>query len=119
MGTGTEVTREAAVMILTDDNFSTIVKAVELGRGLYDNLARYIRYQVSGLFGYIITFLSAGIFNIAGGESLLPLQTLWVSFTTDWRRLRARSRSRVHDPRAAPARRGAAGADGQRGGWTR
>jgi Ca2+-transporting ATPase len=82
MGTGAEVTREAAVMILTDDNFSTIVKAVELGRGLYDNLARFIRYQVSGLFGYIITFLSAGILNIAGGEPLLPLQTLWVSFAT-------------------------------------
>jgi len=47
MGTGTEVTQEAAVMILTDDNFSTIVKAVQLGRGLYDNLARYIRYQMS------------------------------------------------------------------------
>jgi Ca2+-transporting ATPase len=82
MGTGTEVTKEAAVMILTDDNFSTIVKAVELGRGLYDNLARYIRYQVSGLFGYIITFLSASILNLASGEPLLPLQTLWVSFTT-------------------------------------
>src|SRR5689334_9855208 len=82
MGTGTEVTKEASVMILTDDNFSTIVKAVELGRGLYDNLARYIRYQISGLFVYIITFLSASIFNIASGEPLLPLQTLWVSFTT-------------------------------------
>ena len=82
MGTGTEVTQEAAVMILTDDNFSTIVKAVELGRGLYDNLARYIRYQIAGLFGYIITFLGASIFNIAAGEPLLPLQTLWVSFTT-------------------------------------
>ncbi|HEV2255283.1 MAG TPA: cation-transporting P-type ATPase [Streptosporangiaceae bacterium] len=81
MGTGTEVTKEAAVMILTDDNFSTIIKAVGLGRGLYDNLARYIRFQIGGLFGYIITFLSASIFNIAGGEPLLPLQTLWVSFT--------------------------------------
>ena len=81
MGTGTEVTKEAAVMILTDDNFSTIIKAVELGRGLYDNLARYIRYQIGGLFGYIITFLGASIFNIAAGEPLLPLQTLWVSFT--------------------------------------
>ena len=68
MGTGTEVTQEAAVMILTDYNFSTIVKAVQLGRGLYDNLARYIRYQIGGLFGYIITFLRASIFNIAGGE---------------------------------------------------
>jgi Ca2+-transporting ATPase len=81
MGTGTEVTKEAAVMILTDDNFSTIVKAVELGRGLYDNLTRYIRFQIGGLFGYIITFLSASIFNIAKGIPLLPLQTLWVSFT--------------------------------------
>ncbi len=82
MGTGTEVTQEAAVMILTDDNFSTIVKAAELGRGLYDNLARYIRYQMAGLFGYIATFLGASIFNLAGGTPLLPLQTLWVSFTT-------------------------------------
>jgi len=82
MGTGTEVTKEAAVMILTDDNFSTIVKAVELGRGLYDNLTRYIWYQIGGLFGYIATFLGASIFNIAHGVPLLPLQTLWVSFTT-------------------------------------
>jgi P-type Ca2+ transporter type 2C len=55
--TGTEVTKEAAVMILTDDNFSTIVKAVELGRGLYDNLARYVRFQIGGLFAYIAGFL--------------------------------------------------------------
>ena len=81
MGTGTEVTQEAAVMILTDDNFSTIIKAVELGRGLYDNLARYIRFQMGGLFGYIATFLGASVFNIAEGIPLLPLQTLWVSFT--------------------------------------
>ena len=79
--TGTEVTKEAAVMILTDDNFSTIVKAVELGRGLYDNLARYIRFQVGGMFGYIAAFLGASIFNIAEGIPLLPLETLWVSFT--------------------------------------
>ena len=80
--TGTEVTKEAAVMILTDDNFSTIVKAVEVGRGLYDNLTRYVRFQMGCLFGYIITFLGASIFNIAAGIPLLPLQTLWVSFTT-------------------------------------
>ena len=81
MGTGTEVTKEAAVMILTDDNFSTIIRAVELGRGLYDNLARYIRFQIGGMLGYIATFLGASIFNIAEGIPLLPLQTLWVSFT--------------------------------------
>ncbi len=72
MGTGTEVTQEAAVMILTDDNFSTIVKAVELGRGLYDNLAQYIRFQIGGLFGYIATFLGASIFSIAEGMPLPP-----------------------------------------------
>ena len=57
--TGTEVTKEAAVMILTDDNFSTIVKAVELGRGLYDNLAKYVRFQMGCLFGFIVSFLGA------------------------------------------------------------
>jgi P-type Ca2+ transporter type 2C len=80
--TGTEVTKEAAVMILTDDNFSTIVKAVELGRGLYDNLTKYIRFQMGCLFGFIFTFLGASIFNIAGGVPFLPLQTLWINFTT-------------------------------------
>ena len=80
--TGTEVTKEAAVMILTDDDFSTIVKAVELGRGLYDNLIKYIRFQIGCLFGFIFSFLGAGILNIAGGVPFLPLQTLWINFTT-------------------------------------
>ena len=79
---GTEVTKEAAVMILTDDNFSTIVKAVELGRGLYDNLVKYIRFQMGCLFGFIVSFLGASIFNITGGVPFLPLQTLWINFTT-------------------------------------
>jgi len=52
--TGTEVSKEAAVMILTDDNFATIVKAVELGRGLYDNLKKYIRFQMAVLLGFIV-----------------------------------------------------------------
>jgi Ca2+-transporting ATPase len=80
--TGTEVTKESAVMILTDDNFSTIVKAVELGRGLYDNLVKYVRFQMGCLFGFISSFLGASIFNIAGGVPFLPLQTLWINFTT-------------------------------------
>jgi len=79
--TGTEVSKEAAVMILTDDNFATIVKAVELGRALYDNLMRYIRFQMASLFGFIGTFLGASIFNILGGVPFLPLQTLWINFT--------------------------------------
>src|SRR6187200_1659687 len=81
--TGTEVSKEAAVMILTDDNFATIVGAVEQGRALYDNLMRYIRFQMACLFGFIGTFLGASIFNILGGIPFLPLQTLWINFTTD------------------------------------
>ena len=80
--TGTEVSKEAAAMILTDDNFATIVKAVELGRGLYDNLVKYIRFQMGVLTGMIVTFLGASILNIASGIPFLPLQTLWVNFTT-------------------------------------
>jgi Ca2+-transporting ATPase len=80
--TGTEVSKEAAAMILTDDNFATIVKAVELGRGLYDNLTKYIRFQMGVLAGLIITFLGSSIFNVVGGVPFLPLQTLWLNFTT-------------------------------------
>jgi Ca2+-transporting ATPase len=80
--TGTEVSKEAAAMILTDDNFATIVKAVELGRRLYDNLVKYVRFQMGALAGMILTFLGASILNIAAGIPFLPLQTLWVNFTT-------------------------------------
>jgi Ca2+-transporting ATPase len=79
--TGTEVSKEAAVMILTDDNFATIVRAVEQGRALYDNLMRYIRFQMASLFAFIGAFLGASIFNILGGVPFLPLQTLWINFT--------------------------------------
>ena len=80
--TGTEVSKEAADMILTDDNFATIVKAVELGRGLYDNLTKYIRFQMGVLAGMILAFLGSAIFNVVGGVIFIPLQTLWVNFTT-------------------------------------
>jgi Ca2+-transporting ATPase len=80
--TGTEVSKEAAAMILTDDNFATIVKAVELGRGLYDNLVKYIRFQMGVLAGLILTFLGASILNVVSGIPFTPLQTLWVNFTT-------------------------------------
>ncbi len=80
--TGTEVSKEAAAMILTDDDFSTIVKAVRIGRGLYDNLKKYIQFQMGVLIGFIVTFLGASIFNIVGGVPFVPLQTLWVNFTT-------------------------------------
>jgi Ca2+-transporting ATPase len=80
--TGTEVSKEAAVMILTDDNFATIIGAVERGRALYDNLVKYVRYQMGCLFGFIWTFLGAAVFNILGGVPFVPQQTLWVNFTT-------------------------------------
>ncbi len=80
--TGTEVSKEAAAMILTDDNFATIVRAVELGRGLYDNLTKYIRFQMGVLFGLVFTFLGVAIGNVVGGVAFVPLQTLWVNFST-------------------------------------
>ena len=81
--TGTEVSKEAAVMILTDDNFATIVGAVEYGRGLYDNLLKYLRFQMSTLVAYIAIFIGAGIFAIAGGIPLNPLQILWLNMVID------------------------------------
>jgi P-type Ca2+ transporter type 2C len=81
--TGTEVTKDAAEMILTDDNFATIVTAVEGGRGLYDNLMKYIRVQMIMLAGFILLFVGAGIFDIANGTPLLPFQILWINFAID------------------------------------
>jgi Ca2+-transporting ATPase len=79
--TGTDVSKEAAVMILTDDNFATIIRAVENGRALYDNLMKYIRFQMGSLFSFIFTFLGAAFFDILGGVPFLPLQVLWINFT--------------------------------------
>jgi Ca2+-transporting ATPase len=81
--TGTEVSKEAAVMILTDDNFATIVGAVEYGRALYDNLLKYLRFQMSTLVAYIAIFLMAGALDIAGGIPLDPLQILWLNMVID------------------------------------
>ena len=81
--TGTEVTKEAADMILTDDNFATIVTAVEGGRGIYDNLMKYVRVQLVMLGGFILTFVGAAIFDVAGGSPLNPLQILWINFAID------------------------------------
>jgi Ca2+-transporting ATPase len=78
--TGTEVSKGAAVMILTDDNFATIVKAVEYGRAIYDNLAKYIRFQMGMLSAFIIAYLGAAIFMILGGVPFTPLVVLWVNF---------------------------------------
>ena len=79
--TGTDVSKEAAVMVLTDDNFATIVRAVEIGRKLYDNLMKYIRLQMASLFGFIAVFLGASVFNILAGQPISAMQVLWVNFT--------------------------------------
>ncbi len=81
--TGTEVSKEAAVMILTDDNFATIVGAVEYGRALYDNLLKYLRFQMSTLVAYIAIFIGAGLFAIAGGIPLNPVQIIWLNMVID------------------------------------
>ena len=81
--TGTEVSKGAAVMILTDDNFSTIVKAVEHGRKLYDNLLKYVRFQMATLVAFLATFIGAGIFDIANGVPLGAVAILWLNFAID------------------------------------
>jgi Ca2+-transporting ATPase len=78
--TGTEVSKGAAVMILTDDNFATIVKAVEYGRAIYDNLSKYIRFQMGMLSAFIISYLGAAIFGILGGVPFAALVVLYVNF---------------------------------------
>jgi Ca2+-transporting ATPase len=77
--TGTDVSKEASVMILTDDNFATIVGAVEYGRIIYDNLLKYLRFQMAALFGFILAFLGAAAFGVTL-VLFAPLQILFVNF---------------------------------------
>ncbi len=78
--TGTEVSKQAARMILTDDNFATIVEAVRQGRGVYENLMEYIRFQTASLVAFVAAFVGATLLNIAQGAPLNPVQLLWISF---------------------------------------
>ena len=80
MGSGTEVAKNAGRMILSDDNFATIVKAVEKGRAVYDNLNKFIRFVMLELVAYIITFLGASILNIAAGQPFSASQILYINF---------------------------------------
>ena len=80
MGSGTEVAKNAGRMILSDDNFATIVYAVEMGRKIYDNLTKYIRFVLVLLVVFVLTFLGATLFNIAAGEPFTPPQVLWIHF---------------------------------------
>jgi P-type Ca2+ transporter type 2C len=83
MGTGTEVAKNASRMILSDDNFATIVFAVEQGRKIYDNLTKYIRFVLVLLVVFVLTFLGATLLNIAAGEPFTPAQVLWIHFVVN------------------------------------
>jgi len=80
MGSGTEVAKNAGRMILSNDDFATIVFAVEQGRKIYDNLTKYIRFVLVLLVVFVLTFLGATLFNIAEGEPFNPAQVLWIHF---------------------------------------
>ncbi len=80
MGSGSEVTKQAARMILTDDNFGTLVHAVELGRRVYDKVVSYIRYQMTQLLSLVMLFVAATVFNINSGVALTPSMVLFLLF---------------------------------------
>ena len=78
---GTEVTKEAADMVITDDNFASIVAAVEEGRGIYDNIAKTIGYLLAGNAGELAIMLVAVL--LGWPMPLLPIQLLWINLITD------------------------------------
>ena len=90
--TGTDVSKEAADMVLTDDNFASIVKAIEEGRGVYDNIRKYLIYLLSSNAGELLTMFAgvmfAGVLGLTSAEPglflpLLAAQLLWINLITD------------------------------------
>jgi len=86
--TGTDVTKEVSDMVVTDDNFASIVNAVEEGRGIYDNIKKFVNYMLSCNFGEVMVLFIAVLIGMkdAAGNLLLPLvpiQILWMNIVTD------------------------------------
>ena len=79
--TGTEVTQEAATLVLTDDNFATIGGAVQEGRTIYDNIVKFVRFQLSTNIGAILTVLGAPLFGLP--TPFIAIQILWVNIIMD------------------------------------
>ena len=80
MGSGSEVTKQAARMILTDDNFGTLVHAVELGRRIYAKIVSYVRFQMTQLLSLVMLFVAATAFDINQGVALTPTMVLFLLF---------------------------------------
>ncbi len=80
MGSGSEVSKQAAKIVLTDDNFATLVRAVDYGRDIYRRISTYIRMQLTILSSVLQLMVYATIFNINGGVALFPLQLLFCKF---------------------------------------
>ncbi len=81
--TGTDVTKQAATMVLTDDNFATIVEAVRRGRTIYENIVKFVRFQLATTLGFAALFLLAGLLGIADGKPFTAIAILWVNIVMD------------------------------------